>query len=215
MRRFIGFSVALAGASVGAFLLGRGAGHAGSPPAVPSSADVSALQAQVTQLQASVASLAVDRRAPPPAAPSIQAAPERPLASASPREARPTPPTREEIAAHEARAERQLEDLAQNEPRERSWAPAFERQLRDAVEAVGDAGAGSSIDSVSCHTTMCRLEMSHATVAAQQEFLSEFNMHLPPMAGAHVHVTDGKDGPPRSTVDIIREGSPIPGSDAP
>jgi hypothetical protein len=202
MRWVIGVSLAAA-IGGGAYAFGRTSNRPAQAREVPApSANVAGLESEVAELRQEVGLLAAQRLAP-------QAAPPEPP---PPPLARSTAPKErvEEAAKHEAEQKRYLDDLAKNEPRDRSWAPGYEQQVRAAVQAATDGKQGTSLDSVSCHTSLCRLTASHETAAAQHEFWSEFKMHLPPMAAAHVVVTDGKDGPLATTVDFIREGYSVP-----
>ena len=181
------------------------------PESVASSAsvDVAALQGRVNQLEQVLGAVAARGAVVASAGPSAEPTHAAALPPSVAMDPAPVLPS-EDAVAREARRKQALEDLARNEPRDRSWAAAQEQAIRDSVQTSVGAGAGAAVESLSCHTSLCRLELSNDTVAAQQSFLSDFKRHLPPMTAAHFAVSGGKDGPAKTTVDFIRRGYPIP-----
>jgi hypothetical protein len=123
------------------------------------------------------------------------------------------PLSREELTERQARQAARLEAALTDEPRDRSWAPGFESALQDSVEATVVKGQGPTIESVSCRTSVCRLQLAYATQDIQRQFLEEFPAHRPPMTAARWTNSPSSDGTGKLTIDFVREGYPVPGTE--
>jgi hypothetical protein len=131
---------------------------------------------------------------------------------------RPAPQPRvsqEEMADIIAKRKQRFDGLLHDEPRDRSWAPEYEASLRDAVQATSKADGASVVESVSCRTSICRLELSSASSEAQRAFMGNFHQNLPPMAAVHFTTATGDDGASKTTLDFVRAGYPTDPIDGP
>jgi hypothetical protein len=183
----------------------KGAGR----PAVDGSVatDLRALKEQVAELEAARASN--ERHAEPVETPMPVAVPAQ---QSAPRGG-PPPPSRAELQAREEARLKHLDDLATNEARDGAWAPGYERQIETAVSSSVAKDGTAKIESLRCRTSLCRLELSYATPGDQALFMASFRTHLPPLAAVHFSDTSGANGVPRTTIDLLREGTPVPGVD--
>jgi hypothetical protein len=203
------FMIALVGIGaagwIGFHLPARGAAR----PAVESSvaSDLRALKDRVAELEAARASN--ERHAEPAETPTQVAVAVQHTATRG----GPPPPSQPELQASEEARLKHLDDLATNEARDPAWAPGYERQIETAVSSSVAKDRTAKIENLRCRTSLCRLELSYATPADQALFIASFRAHLPPMAAMHFSDASGADGVPRSTVDFIREGTPVPGVD--
>jgi hypothetical protein len=133
-----------------------------------------------------------------------------PLTAAS--VARP-PPTDEEVRERRERKVAMIAEHLRTEPRDGSWAPGYEASLREAVGLSAQGDAAPIIDSVSCRTSVCRLEVTSATSADQMKFVREFPSHRPPMVVAFGEMRPASDGTVKTVIDFVREGYPVPGAE--
>jgi hypothetical protein len=130
-----------------------------------------------------------------------------PAAKGEPPPPRPSP---EEAREREARTVQHIATLLKTEPRDRSWAPGFEDALRSAVKASSPDSVAPTVETVSCRTSVCRLELSFSTPTAQQAFMQTFPAHRPPMTASRWETSPTDDGSAKTTIDVIREGYPVP-----
>jgi hypothetical protein len=192
-----------------AFLRGPGPTKVAVPAPTVSEPDVAALETKVAQMEQAMGAMMSQRAAGEAVTPAsreggVDQRPARPIDPA----ARPADPTE-----RDAWQKRYLADLAQKEPRDRAWATGEEEAIQSAVQASVAADAGTTVDSLGCKTSMCRLEVSNTTPAARSAFIKDFSLHFPPMSGARVEISNGSDGTAKTTVDFIRSGYPIPTPD--
>jgi hypothetical protein len=212
----IALVLALSAGGLGGYLLRRPpSASAAKQPMVDTafSADLAVLQSQVAGIQQRLAASEL-RGAVEPRDPIAHADRIAPVSPGRDPNGDGRPPSRlspEEVREAEARQMQQLDELARSEPRDRSWAPGYEEAVRAAVQGATAGNSASTIESLSCRTTICRLELSQDTPEAQRQFMDTFRAHLPPMAAMHVSYTRGNEGQAKTTVDFVREGSPIPG----
>jgi hypothetical protein len=172
--------------------------------------DLLALQSRVAELEQAVTKRNSVERLPEPR---VQEATE---AVSSRRMTAPFEHSRsqtvEDEATQELRQIHELDELAKTEPRDRSWASSYEEKIRDAVESTVSKDAGATIGSLSCGTSICRLELSHETAIAQARFLEQFQWKLPAKTGAHFYTgSPTRQGLAITVVHLVREGYPIPG----
>jgi hypothetical protein len=109
------------------------------------------------------------------------------------------------------RAERQtqaLVNLSQTEPRDPTWAPAYETQLRDSIRSTPGAG---EVSALSCRASICRFEVKHAAAKEQATFMQEFQGTVPEHAAYRMTPHESDDGTASTEVYLIRQGYPIPG----
>jgi hypothetical protein len=207
--------VALGVAAGGGYLLHRPAPPlpSGVPAAGTASDELADLRSHVGNLeravQADQARLALLQRGSPDSEPPIPAHRETGAAAG---EGRP-PLSPEEARARNGRVVQRIAARLESEQRDRSWAPAYEDSLREAVTASAEGGAAPTVEAVSCRTSVCRLDLSYATAEAQMKFLQAFPAHRPAMTAAHWHNAPASDGAPRTTIELVREGYPIPGTE--
>jgi hypothetical protein len=134
--------------------------------------------------------------------------------SAPPRDvAARRPPSPEEASAREARQLAEIDARVSTEPRDAQWAPAYEASLRDTIAASTHGSAAPKVDTLSCRTSVCRLELAYASADAQQDFLHAFPSHRPPMTAAHWENVASSDGSIKTRIDVVREGYPMPGAE--
>ncbi len=131
--------------------------------------------------------------------------------------ARPTnPPDDEDEAARWARAqdhaERRvalLDATLRAEGPDTPWAGASERTIREV--SVNPELAGSSVQSVECRTTICRVEVLHDSEQAADRFGGPFLAKLPNLPRGMVRrYPPDADGRSRSVVFLAREGHRLP-----
>jgi hypothetical protein len=136
-------------------------------------------------------------------------------ASSAQPEARPAPapPSAEEIDRRQAERVEQIEVAVQAELRDASWAPGFEKEIRQAIQVAGE-GATYTVKSVTCRTSICRMEISHPDQQGQYAFLQQFQHNLPDVAVSHLQPTQGSDGSFATVAHFVRKGYPMPGSEA-
>jgi hypothetical protein len=132
----------------------------------------------------------------------------------SPKHEAPMPP-QEDLRDLDERRKHRFEELLLSEPRDRSWAPDYETSLRDAVRATAQNDDTPSIDSLTCRTSICRLEITSTSSDAQQRFMGRFHEQLPPMAAVHFTSAVEADGSSKTTLDFVRAGYPTGAIDGP
>lgn len=130
-------------------------------------------------------------------------------AAAAPKQ-QPQPPTREQLEQQfEARSK-----AVSSEPRDQSWAGQEEQAISSAVKAAMADGVPYKIDSLSCRTTICRMEISHANALIQQQFASDLTIQMAnsDALGYHFRPIGPKDdGTQALEVLLFRRGYPMPG----
>jgi hypothetical protein len=126
---------------------------------------------------------------------------------------RGAPPSQEEVAERQARVTARFDAALKDEPRDRSWAPGFESTIQDSVKATVGTGHGPTVETVSCRTSVCRLELAYGTKDSQRQFLQAFPAHRPPMTAARWTNNPSSDGTGKLTIDFVREGYPVPGTE--
>jgi hypothetical protein len=125
----------------------------------------------------------------------------------------PPPPSREEIERRQAERVEMIEDAIQMEPRDASWAPGYEEQIREAIQKAGD-GRHFNVKTLACKTSVCKMEVSHADQQEQLAFLQGLQMNLPEATATHMKPVQGSDGSFSTIAHFIRTGYPIPGAEA-
>jgi outer membrane murein-binding lipoprotein Lpp len=228
LAELVSFRPAIVGVTIGCCVLGGYLLRGGAPPAKkPSttadqwgSADVNELKARVVELEHAVAlnesrysavqprDLAVQREGPVARDPSLHVTPDHDHGS-------PPSISREELLELDARREQRFGELLRREPRDRSWALDYEASLRDAVHATAQGDGAPTIETLSCRTSICRLQISSSSSGAQRQFMQSLHAHLPPMAAVHWSVTSGDDGSSKTTLDFVRQGYPTAAIDGP
>ena len=210
--------LAIGGATLVGYLL-HGSARSKEPPAATSADELEQLKGRVQELERA-ASANQSRPFPgaPPNAP--MSVPAAPASQDSLQQAAPT--TRpglspEEMADLEVRRKQRFGELLDSEPRDRSWAPDYEASLRDAVQATATAHGDRApeIGSLTCRTTICRLELTSPSLASQQRFMGDLHDQLPPMAAVHFTTAAGADGESKVTLDFVRAGYPTGAIDGP
>ena len=91
--------------------------------------------------------------------------------------------------------------------------PAWSAKAETAIAAAfhEDALKGSSMLRADCHTTVCRVEVSHDDAAAQRDFLGSVRL-VPPFnqEGFARRVDDPATGTSKTVVYVAREGYALP-----
>jgi hypothetical protein len=122
----------------------------------------------------------------------------------------------EELRDLDMRRRQRFSNLLGSEARDRSWAPGYETSLRDAVQAAAQGEGAPVVESVTCRTSICRLEVSSSSSDAQRQFLGSLHAHLPPMAAVHFYAeSPGEDGSSKMKMDFVRAGYPTDVVDGP
>jgi len=119
----------------------------------------------------------------------------------------PAPPLTEEESS--ARARRRFEGLAQKleaEPVDHSWGPATERLIDSTMKKA--EFKGSKLLVATCHSTLCRLEVSHETEADRRRFSSTLPTRLPSLPSGSMRNAEGPER--RTIVYVAREGHRVP-----
>jgi hypothetical protein len=127
-----------------------------------------------------------------------------------PTAAAPDPVSHEEALLREAHRVAKLEDRVRDEPRDVSWAFETEQDLQSAVLRSGSDAGAPGVLSLTCKTSVCKMEVSHASWTEQQRFMQDIQGQLPAAAGARLFPTRAADGSYMSVVHLIRAGYPIP-----
>jgi hypothetical protein len=116
-----------------------------------------------------------------------------------------------ELQARETAKVAQMDQLLVTEPRDRSWAAAEEDQLRHSAQLAGGDGGAYSINSLSCRTSICKMEVSNRSLSGQQSFMREILHYHPDMAAIQLSPPEARpDGSYVSAIRIIRTGHEIP-----
>jgi hypothetical protein len=183
--------------------------------AASSSADLDELRSRVAGLEHAVAARQDGYAAFARGAAASRAEPPSTSDPPPPDRAPPERLSKEEQRELDARREQRFESLLRSEPRDRSWAPEYEASLRDAVHATAQGDEAPTIDRLTCGTSLCRLEMTHSSLATQERFMSHFHDQLPPMAAVHFTSALQADGPSKMTLDFVRAGYPTAPIDGP
>ncbi len=100
------------------------------------------------------------------------------------------------------------------EPREKSWASATEEQLRRAAKASsGDAG-GSTIATLSCRTSICKIELSVPAKTGAVASTGSLPFFVEGMAGFRRSLpVQQSDGSYTVAFDFYRKGYQMPGEE--
>jgi hypothetical protein len=159
------------------------------------------VQGQVAEMQSELRLL---RRQLEVASRQDRATPAAPAAQGAPP---PAPPLTEEESS--ARARRRFEGLAQKldaEPVDHSWGPATERLIDSTMKKP--EFKGSKLLAATCHSTLCRLEVSHETEADRRRFSSTLPTRLPSLPSGSMRNAEGPER--RTIVYVAREGHRVP-----
>ena len=139
--------------------------------------------------------------APAPAVTLNQTAP----ASATP----PPPLSPEEGKLRDRKHFETIERQLAAEPVDAVWAPATERMISDTL--ARPIFAGSKLLGSTCHSTLCRFEVSHASERDRRRFGSALPNRLPSLPSGSMRQGEGSE--PRTIVYVAREGHQIPRDD--
>ncbi len=83
-----------------------------------------------------------------------------------------------------------------------------EDQIRDFFAT--DSAQGSSLQTVECRTTLCRIRVIHDSEEAKDQFIAEFPNALPWETEAYIENNDEQDGKISTVVYLSREGHSLP-----
>jgi hypothetical protein len=122
-------------------------------------------------------------------------------------------PSRQQLLVRESRQLVQLESSLRMEARDRSWAPVYESELRRSIEPGAVDGGHTNIASIECRTSVCRIELSHASESEQQQVSQQVSVGLPEMAGARFVFHRADDGAATTEILIVRHGYEWPEGD--
>lgn len=117
-----------------------------------------------------------------------------------------TPEIADRLAEGRAKRAREPELLDQRlavEPRDRSWAPEYERSSTAALER---AFPRDHVQEVKCATSLCRVEITHQDASAQAQFLNEYATILPACAAVRFEPRTNQDGTFSTVLHVIRRG---------
>ena len=128
----------------------RGTSAAGESAPTERAADLARIEREIASLRAELAARSV---APPP--PAATAATEKEVA----------PPEDDS----EARQFVELDQRARNEARDAQWSGGTETKIRDVFAAA--QLQGTQVASVSCASTLCKVEVIHDSLEAEQRLL--------------------------------------------
>ncbi len=119
----------------------------------------------------------------------------------------PPPETAEDVEARQEDIRQGLAEFTAAQVRDSSWAPRYEGTLRDiAAKQPGN----TVVKELTCRTSVCRLEFSHANEPARHEFLRAFHASTPDAEAAHCEPVVAPDGQAKTTCYIFRRGYPLP-----
>ena len=120
-------------------------------------------------------------------------------------------PERERALAEE-RLERRMAFIQSTfaaEPRDPRWASDAGNEIRDAVSAP--EFARSRVTEIDCRTTLCRLQIEHASTAARERFVVEMPTRLPSLPRATTRfLPEGDDGTSLAIMYLVRQGERMP-----
>ncbi|QSQ27072.1 hypothetical protein JY651_20095 [Pyxidicoccus parkwayensis] len=157
------------------------------------------LAREVTRTQSSAPALPLALAAEPPAS---GAGVERPVPATPPE--RPTPPSEEERVAS-------LEEAVHGEPIDPRWSQQAEDLARSNLSRVLTT---SRLESVHCGASLCRVETSHPSQEALEQFREQVLMAPTPVLwnGATYSSVQGdaREGTLTTVSYVAREGRPLP-----
>jgi hypothetical protein len=112
----------------------------------------------------------------------------------------------EELKLRDRRHFEAIERELAAEPVDAAWAPATERIISDTM--ARPIFAGSKLLGSTCHSTLCRFEVSHASERDRRRFGSALPNRLPSLPSGSMRQGEGSE--PRTIVYVAREGHQIP-----
>jgi hypothetical protein len=111
-----------------------------------------------------------------------------------------------------------MQERFATEPPDRSWASGAERHLRDSALMAAGNSSKFSITNLSCRTSICKMDISQASMSDQQAFVQKFpfNQELKDLAGMHFAAPEQRpDGTLAVVAYMFRRGYPMPGAEEP
>jgi hypothetical protein len=174
--------------------------------AVPENTEVQALKNQVTSLQRKLNTVAAHQaaaREESASAADAALALEPTAASAQPPSG--LPPTPEEEAELFTTYFGRLDQRRNAESRDAAWQMQVERKVRDVL--IGEMGR-SKLQAAECGKTLCRLQVQHSDLLAQDSFMQQFHLSV----GSFMPQLSmySPPGSLKSDVYVSREGSSLP-----
>jgi hypothetical protein len=115
----------------------------------------------------------------------------------------------EEVQKKADRVREQLDEIVRTEPRDQAWAGAYEGYLRQSAEAALHHPDAESVKSVSCSSSLCRLEVMHRSEGDSDSYATDLREKVPDVT-FRVSKLHGDDGSYVTVVHVIRQGYPIP-----
>jgi len=113
---------------------------------------------------------------------------------------------------NESETAAEVDHRLRTEPRDRAWASTAEDGLKDAVRAAVDQGAGFSIKTVRCLTSLCELVLSAATPDHLRMTALQLGHRISGMSSFRVGQPESEtDGSAVVTYRLFRQGYPAPG----
>ena len=111
-----------------------------------------------------------------------------------------------DAAAAGARTYERFQTTLDEEPIDGAWARESEAEVRAAFDT--DVLRGERVESFSCRSTVCKLEISHSTQdpSASREAFLDATAHSEAFGGAWWKLHEAEDGHVRTTLFMMRKG---------